>query len=47
MPVVTPPHKLGSDSSFLYLTLEGSGVAWFDLLTFTCTDVQCGGGNSG
>ena len=40
--VTTPPHRLGTDSSYLYLTLEGSGVAWFDLLSFVCTDVKCG-----
>eukprot|EP01047_Picozoa_sp_COSAG01_P012421 COSAG01_NODE_560_length_15462_cov_18.361192_6_plen_84_part_00 len=42
MNVTSPPRRMGTDSSYLYLTLEGSGVAWFDVLSFVCTDVRCG-----
>ena len=42
MSVTTPPTRLGSDSSYLYLTLESKGVAWFDVLSFVCADAQCG-----
>ena len=33
--VVTPPTPQSNDLSYVYLLLEGAGVAWFDLLTFT------------
>jgi hypothetical protein len=33
--VVTPPAKLSSDTSYVYLVLQGRGVAWFDLLSLT------------
>ena len=46
LPVTTPPHRMGTDSSYLYLTLESSGVAWFDVLSFVCTDVKCGPGGA-